>query len=409
MSTVLDKNCKVQIDQQFWNLQKLRKDQGDYRLSYETQNGRRDLYFNFCEFPQHVCRDQQRDYGHITKPDDSCIHFTEDNSRSIFKDQFQNTFVDFIDQEDKSLGLSVIYENPKQICEENKPYQLLLNLHCDHTYDYPSIKLDERMAIRDSCLNVINIRTRYGCAGSSFGLMWEFMDTYFVFFGIYLFLTGSYYVLFSLEYYKISAALCFIQTFFLLGLWITFSFIIKQDYSRIQLGWISLPVAILSGGPLSYVLSIKAKQSTDFMISAQGGIALSFLMESLRTEIFPNLEIAFYFKYLIVALLFGVFGGLSIKFPSILMILGICLSGSFQICIVIFSDHLYVIKWQYIFFFTTIILMTAVSYYFQFKYYNKQEQGYEPLENDRSKNRQRDYWANAPRGSKKPLNKGSHV
>jgi len=72
------------------------------------------------------------------------------------------------------------------------------------------LKLDERMAIRDSCLNIVNIKTKFGCGGSSFGLMWEFFDNYYVYFGIYLFLTGSYYVLFSLEYYKISAAFCMI-------------------------------------------------------------------------------------------------------------------------------------------------------------------------------------------------------
>lgn len=108
-----------------------------------------------------------------------------------------------------------------------------INLYCDHTIDEPSYKIDERTAIKDSCIIQVNMKTKYGCAASSFGLMWEFIDMYYIFFGVYIFFTGSYYVLYSIEYFKVTSAICLIQSIMFACFWLLFSFIIKQDYNKI--------------------------------------------------------------------------------------------------------------------------------------------------------------------------------
>lgn len=99
----------------------------------------------------HSCRDKAKDYAHMTKPDDSCIHFTQDNTRALFKEQYQNSFIDYIDQESKSDGLAVIYENPTLMCEGEQPYSIKINLYCDPSKSIPSFKVEAKSAIKDKC------------------------------------------------------------------------------------------------------------------------------------------------------------------------------------------------------------------------------------------------------------------
>lgn len=104
---------------------------------------------------------------------------------------------------------------------------------CDMNFEEPSYKIDEVTAIKDSCTFKVNMKTKYGCGGSLFGLMWEFIEIFYIYFGIYIFSMGAYYVLYSIEYYKICAILCTVETVLFSAFWLLFQFFIKQDYSLI--------------------------------------------------------------------------------------------------------------------------------------------------------------------------------
>eukprot|EP00347_Sterkiella_histriomuscorum_P003617 403363602 len=406
----LDDYCRVQLGNQYFNLAKLQKPGQDYRLSYETQNGRRDLYFNFCQSPQHVCRDSIRDYGHMTRPDDTCVHFTGDNQKNLFKDLLRTTFVDYINQDDKREGLSVIYENKAQMCENESPYSLRINLYCDQTYDEPQYKIDDKTAIRDSCTFQVNMKTKYGCGGSAFGLMWEFIDIYYIYFGIYILAAGLFYVLYSIEYYKICSVIAAIETLLFMTFWIIFQFFIKQDYSYILFGWIAVPVAIIIGGTLGYYASIYQQKLSDFIIGSMSGFIFIQLLLSLLTQIFPNFYINSYIYYAIVVTCYISTGLLSLndKFRAKSLILSTCLSGAYQICAVLFSNHLIAIQaknWQYALYFTTVILISMISFFFQYRYYISKEEVIIGGGDSRNKNndnenllrsRQKNYWASAP-------------
>jgi len=100
------------------------------------------MYFNFCEVTQQTCRDQARDYAHLIRPDASCIHYTQDNTRALFKSQYQNSFVEYIDPDSKSFGIALIYENQNQKCQGNIPYSLKINMYCDPSKNNPTYQID---------------------------------------------------------------------------------------------------------------------------------------------------------------------------------------------------------------------------------------------------------------------------
>lgn len=94
------------------------------------------------------------------------------------------------------------------MCEGEQPYSIKINLYCDPSKGTPSYKIEAKSAMNDKCQMEVDMQTKYGCAAMSFGLMWEFIDIYKYFFGFYFLLTGVYYVLYSIEYYKVTSGIC---------------------------------------------------------------------------------------------------------------------------------------------------------------------------------------------------------
>ena len=106
-----------------------------------------------------------------------------------------------------------------------------------------------------------------GCSVSDFSLMWDFiMDINGLFFSLLIVLIGLYYVLYSIEYYKITSCLCFAETTFFLSLFLIFNFFIKDNYSKINLGWIALGIGASLGPILGYVFARFSPKISDFFI-----------------------------------------------------------------------------------------------------------------------------------------------
>ena len=69
--------------------------------------------------------------------------------------------------------------------------------------------------------------TREGCPKLQVSMMWEFVDINKNFIGTYLIFCGAYYLLYSIEYYKILAAFYTIQSTFTFTLFAIFYFVVR--------------------------------------------------------------------------------------------------------------------------------------------------------------------------------------
>ena len=97
--------------------------------------------------------------------------------------------------------------------------------------------------------------------------MWDFLlDINGLVFGLLIVMIGLYYVLYSIEYFKITSCLSLAETIFFLSLFLIFNFFIKDDYSKINFGWIALGVGATLGPALGYVFARYLPKVSDFFI-----------------------------------------------------------------------------------------------------------------------------------------------
>ena len=161
--------------------------------------------------------------------------------------------------------------------------------------------------------------------------MWDFIHINETFFGIYLILMGAYYLLYSIEYYRITIGLCTIQTFTYLSLVLLFKLLIKEDYSLINFGWLSIIFGIAVGGPISYIIGNNHQKISDILLSSWGGVTLWLLIYTLLCELFESIEIPHLVNYIIIIAFASVFGLMSHKERTIFCIISTSINGSYQL------------------------------------------------------------------------------
>lgn len=113
-------------------------------------------------------------------------------------------------------------------------------------------------------------------------------------------------------------------------------------------------------------LSQDKPEAIDFILGMHGGLVVWLFVKAILEELFSNLILPVWVQYLIPIMLSPMMGYLCLKNRSVFLILSTCLLGSYQIGIVLMSKQLFVIKWQFIMFLSLVVIITAVSFFFQY-------------------------------------------